>query len=428
MMMLATISRIRTVLAAGTAVAVFAVSVPALLAQESIVQVPHVISSSYPNSNEWYTTREASFSWDVPLQVNAVRTRYDDRPNSIPNKVYDPPVEGRTFTVEGDGIMYMHVQFREGESWGPIAHYRFQIDTIAPTDLSVSLIGGLSGTSPAPEVVITARDELSGVAYVEMSVDGGDRIRWPVSASNIYRLPKASQGNHTAHIAVYDRAGNMTDASLSYTIETLGPPEITSYTKRVGFMDDFQVAGVGYSRSLVEVMLVDAEDRIYAERAATNDKGEFVLRWKGELPRGAYEMKARMVDPRGAASGFTEPKIVHIESLGLMKFGVFVMNWLSLLIIAVLALAGILATAWYSFGRFGKFRRRVVRTMLEAEHTLKVNVQALRRDIEEFHDILVKTQKKRELTKEEQTIMKKLKKRLDIAEKEIEKKLESLQQ
>jgi transcription initiation factor TFIIIB Brf1 subunit/transcription initiation factor TFIIB len=84
----------------------------------------------------------------------------------------------------------------------------------------------------------------------------------------------------------------------------------------------------------------------------------------------------------------------------------------------------VLATLWYSFVQFNRFRRRVKRNLKEAENTLRVNVSALRRDIEEFHDVLVKAERKRELTKEEQAILKKFKKRLEITEKEIEKKLE----
>jgi peptidoglycan hydrolase CwlO-like protein len=102
------------------------------------------------------------------------------------------------------------------------------------------------------------------------------------------------------------------------------------------------------------------------------------------------------------------------------------MNWLSLILILVIATACILATLWYLFIQFNRFRRKIHRTIQETENTLKANVAALRRDTEEFHTLLVKAEKKRELTKEEQAILKKFKKRLEITEKEIEKKLEQI--
>jgi biopolymer transport protein ExbB/TolQ len=104
----------------------------------------------------------------------------------------------------------------------------------------------------------------------------------------------------------------------------------------------------------------------------------------------------------------------------------FVINWLSLLLVFIIAAACIVATLWYSFIQFNRFRRKVKRTLAEVENTVRANVSALRRDTEEFHTILVKAEKKRELTKEEQMILKKFKKRLEITEQEIEKKLEQI--
>jgi transcription initiation factor TFIIIB Brf1 subunit/transcription initiation factor TFIIB len=102
------------------------------------------------------------------------------------------------------------------------------------------------------------------------------------------------------------------------------------------------------------------------------------------------------------------------------------MNWLSVLLIVIVATIMVLGTLWYCLVAFARFRRKVHRNLREVENTLHVNVKALRRDTEEFHDILVKAEKKRDLTKEEQAILRKFKKRLEITEKEIEKKLEEI--
>jgi uncharacterized protein (DUF58 family) len=136
-------------------------------------------------------------------------------------------------------------------------------------------------------------------------------------------------------------------------------------------------------------------------------------------------MKARVLDSRGAVSEYTDTRVIEVERMMLVRFGIFVMNWLSVILIIIIAALVTIATLWYSFVQFRRFRRKVRRNLREIENTLQVNVAALRRDIEEFHDILVKAERKRELTKEEQAILKKFKKRLEIIEQEIEKKLES---
>jgi biopolymer transport protein ExbB/TolQ len=117
---------------------------------------------------------------------------------------------------------------------------------------------------------------------------------------------------------------------------------------------------------------------------------------------------------------------VVVDHVVLVRLGIFVMNWLSVILIFILVSVTIVATFWYSIIQFSRFRRKVRRTITEVESTLKTNVGALKRDTEEFHTLLVKAEKKRELTKEEQTILKKFKKRLEITEKEIDKKLEQI--
>lgn len=146
--------------------------------------------------------------------------------------------------------------------------------------------------------------------------------------------------------------------------------------------------------------------------------------WEDGLASGVYEMRVRALDSRGSVSDYTDTRVIVVERMMLVRFGIFVMNWLSVLLIIIISVLMVLATLWYSFVQFNRFRRRVKRNLKEAENTLRVNVSALRRDIEEFHDVLVKAERKRELTKEEQAILKKFKKRLEITEKEIEKKLE----
>ena len=70
--------------------------------------------------------------------------------------------------------MYMHVQFRNRNTWGTVAHYTFQVDTQAPESLKASFTDGAVTTNTAPSVLVQAEDELSGIDYITMSVDGGE--------------------------------------------------------------------------------------------------------------------------------------------------------------------------------------------------------------------------------------------------------------
>jgi hypothetical protein len=388
--------------------------------------IPVVTSPTHPDSTKWYSRKDATFEWKLPSSVTAVRTIYDEKEVNTPSKVYDPPVANRSFTVDNDGVYYMHVQFKNGSGWGEIATYKFQVDSQAPESLKASFPDGVVTTNQTPGVLILAEDKLSGIASINMSVDNGQAVDYPMDPSNLYHLPKQSSGNHTVKINAVDNAGNISTVSLDYTIQSISPPTITEYTKKVDFDTNFKVVGATYPQSTVEVTLLDTDGIPFTSKTTSNDAGVFSLLWGEKLPSGIYEMRARVFDGRGSTSDYTENRVIVVEKMALIRFGIFVMNWLSVLLLIVVTVLTVAATLWYAFVQFVRFRRRIKRNLSEVEDTLRVNVGALRRDTEEFHDILVKAERKRELTKEETAILKKFKKRLEITEKEIEQKLDEM--
>ncbi|MCF7843390.1 hypothetical protein K9M47_00655 [Candidatus Gracilibacteria bacterium] len=388
--------------------------------------LPVITSSTHPDSTKWYSSRDISFEWAVPSNVSAVRTLYSSKETSIPSKVYDPPVTNRSFTTDEDGIMYMHVQFKNGSTWGDVAHYKFQIDTGAPESLSASFPDGVVTTNQTPSVLILAEDKLSGLSHIIMSIDSGEETKYQIEPSNIYHLPKQASGKHSVKISSVDMAGNISTVTLEYTIQAIAVPIITEYTKNVDFENQLKVSGTTYPQAVVEVLLIDRNGDSTSETVVSNETGVFRLTWSKKIDTGVYEIRARAIDAKGAVSDFTNSKIVVVDHVALVRLGIFVMNWLSVILILILVSITIVGTFWYSLVQFSRFRRKVRRTITEVESTLKTNVAALKRDTEEFHTLLVKAEKKRELTKEEQTILKKFKKRLEITEKEIDKKLDQI--
>lgn len=387
---------------------------------------PVIVSPSYPDSSKWYNKKEASFEWTLPPSATAVRTLYNEKEISTPTKVYDPPIDNRSFMVDADGVNYMHVQFKTSSGWGTIYNYKFQVDTENPESLKVSFPDGIVTTNPTPTVLVLAEDKVSGIASISMSVDGGDEQIYTVDPSNLYRVPKQSAGQHTLVVTAFDGAGNKSSVSLDYTIQSISVPVITEYTKNVELGKELRITGTTYPQSTVEVVLTGRDGISKSETTTSDNAGIFKLIWSKEMETGVYEMKARAVDSKGASSDYTDEKIIVVEYIAFIRFGIFVMNWLSLILILIIAVFATIATFWFSLTSFGKWRRKVHRTLLEAENTLKANVQGLRQDTEEFHDILIKVKKTRKLNKNEEMMLKKFKKRLEITEKEIENKLEAI--
>lgn len=390
-------------------------------------QKPVITSSTHPDQNAWYSSRDVSFSWNVPNGVSAVSTLYGTNPDSIPNKIYTPPISEKSFTTDADGVQYMHVQFKTASGWGDVAHFRFQVDTVAPTHLSASIPDGAVTSSPHPNLLVTAEDALSGLKAIYVSIDNQATTTFEINASSLYKLPDQAPGKHTATVSVSDKAGNITSTTVTYSVISIDAPKVTEYTKYAEKGDVLKVEGTTYPLSTVQVAYLNVKtNELTVASTQSKEDGSFLLLVTDSLGAGVYQMKARVIDRQGAESSYTESFVVSVENQSFVRVGMFIMNWLSLILIIILATLLIAATLWYSVLQFKRFRRGVHRTIKDVENTLKANVQALRRDTEEFHTVLVKAQKKRELTKEEQSILKKFKKRLDITEQEIEKKLEQI--
>lgn len=388
---------------------------------------PRIVSSTHSDPNQWYPSREVSFSWDVPSEVTSIRTLYGESASSTPNKTYTPPIKNKTFTTDAEGVQYMHVQFGTDSEWGEVAHFRFMVDTVPPSALEVTFdYKDNVADTPTPIIFARASDALSGISHITIMVDDGTPVVYEINNAHKYTLPKASSGAHTATVIAYDKAGNNITRTFSYTVETTIVPTITTYTKRVSRYEQLTVSGTTYPNAQVEIMLVGKKNKGILKKIRSNEAGLFSYQLEERLHSGVYEMKARVTLSDGTISEFTPPHIVIVETVPFTQMGMMIINWISFALVIGVAFVLMVATLWYSFLQFSQFRRKVKRTMLEAENALKTNVAALRRDVEEFHTILVKAEKKRDLTKEEQTILKKFKKRLDTTEKEIEKKLEKI--
>lgn len=402
----------------------FIISVLVCFSLPVAVQAADVRSATHPDQQSWYASRSISLSWDVPSDTLAVSTLYDDTADSVPRKVYVPPLYEKKLIAEDDGISYFHLQMKTENGWGEVFHYRVQIDTRAPRDMAVSFKESSVTTSPQPVILVTAQDETSGIKDILIAVDGQATTTYPVDASHSYTLPKSQPGKHVAVVTARDFAGNSTSLDIEYTVLPIESPVIAEYTKYAGSGDPLKVAGRSYPFSTVHILFTNLKtNESVAGSTDVKEDGSFLYIQTEPLSPGVYEMKARVIDQKGAESAYSVEKVVSIENTSLLRMGMFIMNWLSLVLVGILSLLFVIMTLWYSVLQFKRFKRRVYRTMQEAEHTLKINVTALRRDVEEFHTVLAKAEKKRELTKEERSMMKKFKKRLDMTEKEIEDKL-----
>lgn len=191
-------------------------------------------SSTHPDQTLWYGRNDAMLSWMYPEGALAVQTIVSDRLSTVPTVLYQPAIAKKEITNLDEGISYFAIRAKTKRGWGPIATYTLQVDTTAPTLGSPAFSYDIA----THELVVTnidARDETSGIARYELSID--DRTPIIINPEKIqngtYRQSylvdgptllsaaasaPSSGGTHTVKLAVYDHAGNTTSALGAFVV------------------------------------------------------------------------------------------------------------------------------------------------------------------------------------------------------------------
>jgi len=181
---------------------------------------PIISSPTHPNENSWYNNNDPVFTWNVPKGVNVVRTAYGRNADLVPFIEYSPPISRRELKDIPDGIYYFAVQFENEVGLGPIARYKFQIDTTPPKISEFSLISKDSSV----EVKVSATDILSGLDKIEIYVD--DSLYKTDSISETYStIITGFTGEHKIKVIVKDKAGNEAVKEGTVTLRALEVPQ-----------------------------------------------------------------------------------------------------------------------------------------------------------------------------------------------------------
>ncbi|HKZ90001.1 MAG TPA: Ig-like domain-containing protein, partial [Thermoplasmata archaeon] len=97
------------------------------------------------------------------------------------------------------------------------------VDTTAPAVTFQSPTEGTTVTSNATSILWQGSDALSGVLRYEISLDGGAFA--PVGLQTSHGVTDLTDGSHYAIVRAIDRAGNVRDARVNFTVNTqVSPP------------------------------------------------------------------------------------------------------------------------------------------------------------------------------------------------------------
>lgn len=191
-----------------------------------------VISSpNITDENNWYSLKDALFSWTLPPGVTNVRIGLTKKHDDLGYKSISGTTT-RLITGIDEGEWFFHVT-PDGSDLAHSVHFRVAIDRTAPTFATTTEVLRTDKTDPNIAVMVSATDTASGIAYFEFGIDGGAVARWQDDGTGIYHFKSPSAGGHDLMIAALDRAGNRTEQHLHFTVTPLEKPTVTMASDKV---------------------------------------------------------------------------------------------------------------------------------------------------------------------------------------------------
>lgn len=392
-------------------------------------QAPKIISSSHPDSNTWYKEDVAVLSWNLPADITEVRTLLDKTPSSIPTKVYSNPINSITLEALPEGESYFHLQFKNNNGWGKVAHYRLAVDTKPPTVFTISSPDNVDFSSPSQTLVFSTEDETSKVVKYKIKVDNDEPIEF-IDNEGVgeFVLPNLTPGYHSIVAEAFDIAGNGLVSTYSFTISAFDKPVFTEYPNEINDQVIPVIKGSTRPNSQVKITVkrIGADQNEYTVQA--KEDGEFVFIPESTFSKGVYELEAVAFDTTGAVSEKSNAIRIAVQEPGFVKIGNYMIDVLSVIIPLVGTLVLFIFLIWYTWLKFAHYRRKVGKESTEAIEILKREFTELQTLIDAYETELINSRRSKKLTKAEDNVIVGIKSALTSSKFRIEKELNDIDQ
>ncbi len=264
-----------------SAVVTITSAVVPVVQDQSLPSLPKISSKEIVDSNLWYGTKQATFTWNIPSGVNAVQLLRGSHADSIPTVTYSPAIAQKTITDIEDGVWYLHVRFRGVNGWGPTAHKKIKIDNTSPTNLEVT-----SRVLEQGEVVVnaSAKDSLSGIKSYELFIDGESKEKKDAETLDVVEFKThASTGKHTIEVKVFDQAGNT--ATKTVDVEIVSEAVELSVAKDALLSgESLEITGKASPNALLNIVIESTEGLKKVASVIADEMGLFKMVTKDISP------------------------------------------------------------------------------------------------------------------------------------------------
>jgi len=385
---------------------------------------PEIISSTHPDSNKWYQSTIAKFSWQIGPDIISDSVSIDKNPRTVPQTVFTPPIISKEISDLSEGVWYLHVQLRNSYGWGDVSHFRFQIDTTPPEPFNIQVDNNNDPTNPQPILKFKADDALSGIDHYEIKI--GEMSTIKVSPEEMpndsYKLPITPPGQYTVIIRALDKAGNYSVSVTNLNILPIESPIITDYPQRLEPGNPLIVKGTSNVCHHVTLFVQNERKEIITSDGECKD-GHWTVILNQTLPNGVYSIWAKAIDFRGASSNPTNLKQIIVSPPVFIQIGNILIPYLSVIITLISLIVLMILIILYGRKKINDLKRAINREAIEAEEALYQSFDILRREVAKQ---VAKLDGKPGLSPKEKELNSELKDALNRAEAIIEKEIKDI--
>lgn len=390
------------------------------LRQQSLVSA-RISSPTHPDSNKWYSNNKPKFVWELPAEVDSVRMLYNNQPYSIPSVFYSKPISEKQLEELPDGIYYFHLQLHNKDGWGEVTHFKFQIDTQPPKFLKIEIKEGNQTTNSQPTLIFKSADEISGIDYHEIIIDGRESIRID---SYEYKVPPLALGKHIIIVKAVDKAGNETLAMTEVEILPIDAPVIVYYPKELIPGNILFVRGTSIPEATVVNFIQSSKGEIRRREVKSDRDGKWTFIETEPLEEGVYEIWAEAVDASGAKSKSSNVVTVLVSPPTLIKVGKIAISYLTTIItLCALTFSLIVMILWF-LERKKKQERKLKKEVSKVEEVAYQAFEILKEEIEKQ---IAKLDGQPGLSERERKICNDLRKSLKTSEELINKEIRTIE-
>ncbi|MCA9358771.1 hypothetical protein KC926_01040 [Candidatus Kaiserbacteria bacterium] len=388
---------------------------------------PVITSTTHGDPKFWSKSKDAVLSWSLPAGVTAVRTLLDSNPTTIPTKVYDSPIKEISLTDLDEGVSYFHIQFKNADGWGKVAHYRLAVDSENPSKIDIKHSENSDLNNPVQVLSVQVTDKTSEVKVFKVKLDASEPFDYvDEKGSSTISLPALDPGYHSVIIEAFDEAGNSIVGTYSFTIEAFSKPAFTEYPSEINEEVIPVIKGLTRAGASVDVILkrVGGDPSVYTVIA--DETGEFIFIPEGKFFNGVYELSAQATDEFGAQSEVSNVIRIAVQQPGYLKIGSMIISVLSVVVPLVILLFALFIGTWYMFVYFRRFRKKVKIESTEALEILHREFSSLQGMLREQESLMQSSRKTKKLTKAESDMIEILDRALQNSQRAVEKEIEDV--